>query len=124
MCLEVADRVAKQGIDITVVDPRWVKPVARRSSPLAEQHDVVVTVEDNGRVGGVGSAVATGAARHEVDVPLRDFGIAQRFLDHAKRDEVLAEVGLTAPDIARKVTGLVARLDGRLVNAPAELTGE
>ncbi|MGW1927038.1 hypothetical protein ACWCQ0_50625, partial [Streptomyces massasporeus] len=45
--------------------------------------------------------------------PLRDFGIPPRFLDHASRGEVLAEIGLTAPDIARQVTGLVSRLDGR-----------
>jgi len=45
-------------------------------------------------------------------VPLRDFGIPPRFLDHASRAEVMAEIGLTAPDIARQVTGLVAKLDG------------
>jgi 1-deoxy-D-xylulose-5-phosphate synthase len=47
-----------------------------------------------------------------VDVPLRDFGIPPRFLDHGTRAEVLAEVGLTAPGIARQVTGLVARITG------------
>lgn len=44
---------------------------------------------------------------------MRDFGIPPRFLDHASRAEVMAEIGLTAPDIARQVTGLVSRLDGR-----------
>jgi 1-deoxy-D-xylulose-5-phosphate synthase len=48
-----------------------------------------------------------------VDVPLRDFGVPPRFLDHASRKEVLTEIGLTAPDIARQVTGLVSKLDGR-----------
>jgi 1-deoxy-D-xylulose-5-phosphate synthase len=112
MCLEIAGLLDKQGISTTVVDPRWVKPVDEAMAPLAEQHRVVVTVEDNSRVGGVGSAIAQALRDAGVDVPLRDFGIPPRFLDHASRAEVLAEIGLTAPDIARQVTGLVAKLDG------------
>ncbi|MFJ9665391.1 1-deoxy-D-xylulose-5-phosphate synthase [Streptomyces sp. NPDC101219] len=113
MCLEIASLLDRQGISTTVVDPRWVKPVDEAMAPLAEKHRVVVTVEDNSRVGGVGSTVAQALRDAGVDVPLRDFGIPPRFLDHASRAEVMAEVGLTAPDIARQVTGLVARLDGR-----------
>ncbi|MGW6601866.1 1-deoxy-D-xylulose-5-phosphate synthase [Streptomyces sp. NPDC055036] len=120
MCLDIADLLDKQGISATVVDPRWVKPVDEALAPLAEQHRVVVTVEDNSRVGGVGSAIAQALRDAGVDVPLRDFGIPPRFLDHASRKEVMAEIGLTAPDIARQVTGLVARLDGRLVDSPTE----
>ncbi|OEJ93861.1 1-deoxy-D-xylulose-5-phosphate synthase [Streptomyces thermolilacinus] len=112
MCLEIADLLDKQGISTTVVDPRWVKPVDEAMAPLADRHRVVVTVEDNGRAGGVGSAISQALRDAGVDVPLRDFGIPQRFLDHASRGEILAEIGLTAPDIARQVTGLVSKLDG------------
>ncbi|MBT2508678.1 1-deoxy-D-xylulose-5-phosphate synthase [Streptomyces sp. ISL-98] len=118
MCLEIADLLDKQGISTTVVDPRWVKPVDEALAPLAEQHRVVVTVEDNSRAGGVGSAIAQALRDAGVDVPLRDFGIPPRFLDHASRKEVMAEIGLTAPDIARQVTGLVSKLDGRLEDTP------
>jgi len=120
MCLEIATLLDRQGITTTVVDPRWVKPVDEAMAPLAERHRVVVTVEDNSRVGGVGSAVAQALRDAGVDVPLRDFGIPPRFLDHASRAEVMAEIGLTAPDIARQVTGLVSRLDGRYGSAAAE----
>ncbi|MEU9978087.1 1-deoxy-D-xylulose-5-phosphate synthase [Streptomyces sp. NPDC051014] len=113
MCLEIAALLDKQGISTTVVDPRWVKPVDEAMAPLAERHRVVVTVEDNLRVGGVGATIAQALRDAGVDVPLRDFGIPQRFLDHASRAEVMAEIGLTAPDIARQVTGLVAKLDGQ-----------
>ncbi|WP_197354192.1 1-deoxy-D-xylulose-5-phosphate synthase [Streptomyces bathyalis] len=120
MCLEIADLLDKQGISTTVVDPRWVKPVDEELAPFAEQHRVVVTVEDNGRSGGVGSAVAQALRDANVDVPLRDFGIPERFLDHGSRADVMAEIGLTAPDIARQVTGLVAKLDGRYETETAE----
>ncbi|AXI79878.1 1-deoxy-D-xylulose-5-phosphate synthase [Peterkaempfera bronchialis] len=116
-CLEAADLLAAQGITSTVVDPRWVKPVDPQLPGLAAEHRVVVTVEDNGRVGGVGAAVSQALRDAAVDVPLRDFGIPQRFLDHAKREEILAEIGLTGPDIARQVTALVARLDAEPVDA-------
>ncbi|WP_443076344.1 1-deoxy-D-xylulose-5-phosphate synthase [Streptomyces sp. NBC_01716] len=121
MCLEIADLLDKQGISTTVVDPRWVKPVDEALPPLAEQHRVVVTVEDNSRAGGVGSAVAQSLRDAGIDIPLRDFGIPARFLDHASRKELLAEIGLTAPDIARQVTGLVSRIDGRMAG---ELSAE
>ncbi|GAA2975171.1 1-deoxy-D-xylulose-5-phosphate synthase [Streptomyces drozdowiczii] len=113
MCLEIADLLDAQGISTTVVDPRWVKPVDEAMAPLAARHRVVVTVEDNSRAGGVGSAISQALRDADVDVPLRDFGIPPVFLDHASRKEVMAEIGLTAPDIARQVTGLVAKLDGR-----------
>ncbi|WP_404816657.1 1-deoxy-D-xylulose-5-phosphate synthase [Streptomyces thermolineatus] len=119
MCLEVADLLDAQGISSTVVDPRWVKPVDTALPGLAAEHRVVVTVEDNGRAGGVGSAVSQALRDAGVDVPLRDFGIPQKFLDHATRKEVMAEIGLTAPDIARQVTGLVSRLEGRYDDEPA-----
>ncbi|MDX3531204.1 1-deoxy-D-xylulose-5-phosphate synthase [Streptomyces sp. ID05-39B] len=124
MCLEIAGLLDRQGISTTVVDPRWVKPVDEAMAPLAARHRVVVTVEDNSRVGGVGSTVAQALRDAGVDLPLRDFGIPPRFLDHATRAEVMAEIGLTAPDIARQVTGLVSRLDGRYDSATAEAEAE
>ncbi|MFF9642476.1 1-deoxy-D-xylulose-5-phosphate synthase [Kitasatospora aureofaciens] len=115
--LEVADLLAAQGITATVVDPRWVKPVDPALPGLAAEHRVVVTIEDNGRVGGVGAAVAQALRDADVDLPVRDFGIPQEFLDHASRNEILAEIGLNAPDIAQRVTALVAKLDAAPVQA-------
>ncbi|MFC9330282.1 1-deoxy-D-xylulose-5-phosphate synthase [Kitasatospora sp. NPDC057015] len=117
LCLELAGLLDAQGITSTVVDPRWVKPVDAALPGLAAEHRVVVTVEDNGRAGGVGSAIAQALRDADVDLPLRDFGIPQEFLDHASRAEILAEIGLTAPDIARQVTALVSRLAAAPVEA-------
>ncbi|MEV4611967.1 1-deoxy-D-xylulose-5-phosphate synthase [Kitasatospora sp. NPDC049258] len=117
VCLETAELLAAEGITATVVDPRWVKPVDPALPGLAAEHRVVVTVEDNGRAGGVGSAIAQTLRDAGVDLPLRDFGIPQEFLDHASRGEIMAEIGLTAPDIARQVSALVSRLGARAVQA-------
>ncbi|MEU4119815.1 1-deoxy-D-xylulose-5-phosphate synthase [Kitasatospora sp. NPDC028055] len=115
--LEVADLLAARGVTATVVDPRWVKPVDPALPGLAAEHRVVVTIEDNGRVGGVGAAVAQALRDADVDLPVRDFGIPQEFLDHASRNEILAEIGLTAPAIAEKVGALVAKLEPAPVEA-------
>ena len=111
--LEVAERAAAQGIGVTVVDPRWVSPVPAELVELARSYRLVVTVEDGGRTGGVGSMVSQALRDADVDVPTRDLGIPQRFLDHASRAEVLAEIGLTAQEVARTLVETVARLDGR-----------
>lgn len=110
MALSVADRLRKQGIGVTVVDPRWVLPVPAAIADLARAHKLVVTLEDNGVAGGIGSAVSASLRRAEIDVPCRDVGVPQEFQEHATRNEVLAAIGLTDQDVARHVTGWVAAL--------------
>ncbi|HSF25979.1 MAG TPA: 1-deoxy-D-xylulose-5-phosphate synthase [Actinomycetes bacterium] len=114
-CLDVAARAATQGVGVTVVDPRWVKPVPEVLVRMAARHRLVVSVEDGVRAGGVGSALAQALRDADLDVPLRDFGIPARFLDHGKRAAILAELGLTGQEISRRVVELIARLDGRSV---------
>jgi 1-deoxy-D-xylulose-5-phosphate synthase len=109
-CLDVADRLADQGVGVTVVDPRWVKPVDASLVALAAGHRLVVTVEDGIRVGGVGSAIAQALRDAQLDIPLRDFGLPARFLAHAGRSEILAAVGLTAQEISRQVIETIAGL--------------
>ncbi|GAB3724208.1 1-deoxy-D-xylulose-5-phosphate synthase [Amycolatopsis oliviviridis] len=111
--LAAADRLADQGIGVTVVDPRWVVPAPAELVALAEQHKLVVTVEDSGRHGGFGSALAALFRDAECDVPLRDLAVPQVFHDHGSREEVLARVGLTAQDVARRVTEWSANLSSR-----------
>ncbi|GAA4842621.1 1-deoxy-D-xylulose-5-phosphate synthase [Kitasatospora terrestris] len=99
-CLDAAALLVAEGYSATVVDPRWVKPVDPALVALAAEHRMVVTVEDNGRTGGVGAAVAQAMRDGGVDVPLRDLGIPQEFLTHASRGEILEEVGLTGTGVA------------------------
>jgi 1-deoxy-D-xylulose-5-phosphate synthase len=117
MALAVAGRLRNQGIGVTVIDPRWVLPVPGVLAELAVAHKVVVTLEDNGVAGGVGSAVSAALRRAEVDVPCRDVGLPQQFFDHASRGEVLTAAGLTEQDVARQITGWVAALGNAVSEA-------
>jgi 1-deoxy-D-xylulose-5-phosphate synthase len=121
--LAAADRLADQGVKVSVVDPRWVLPVSAELLELASAHRLVVTVEDGGGHGGVGSAIAAAMRANEIDVPLRDLALPQRFLEHASRGEVLAEAGLTAQDVARRVTEWAAALPGEFGSPPADPNG-
>jgi 1-deoxy-D-xylulose-5-phosphate synthase len=109
--VEVAARLADQGIGVTVVDPRWVKPWDPAIVDLARDHRLVVCVEDNGRVGGCGTTLLQLLNDERVTTPYRQHGIPQEFLDHAKRDAILQRVGLTAQSIARGIVEDVTGLD-------------
>ncbi|MEU1666194.1 1-deoxy-D-xylulose-5-phosphate synthase [Streptomyces sparsogenes] len=119
--LEAAELLAERGIGATVVDPRWVKPVDPALPGLAARHRAVAVVEDNSRTGGVGTAVAQALRDAEVDLPVRAFGIPEAFLPHAKRGEVLADIGLTPAEIAGRIGAALARIDASvpaIVTAP------
>ncbi|MYR21784.1 transketolase C-terminal domain-containing protein, partial [Streptomyces sp. SID6137] len=108
VCLGAAELLAEGGTGCTVVDPRWVKPVDPALPRLASEHRLVAVVEDNSRASGVGSAVAGALRDAGVDVPVRQFGIPDQFLPHAKRSEVLADLGLTPVEIAGRISASLA----------------
>jgi len=109
VCAEAADRLADHGIGVTVVDPRWVKPLDTALLAAARQHGLVVTVEDNGRVGGFGDAVARLLRDGDIDTPVRTFGLQQQFLEHGERAQLLDAQGLTPQHLARQITEIVAQ---------------
>ncbi|WP_051970982.1 1-deoxy-D-xylulose-5-phosphate synthase [Kitasatospora azatica] len=118
-CLDAAALLTADGFATTVVDPRWVKPVDQALVQLAAEHTLVVTVEDNGRAGGVGAALAQALRDAEVDTPLRDLGLRQEFLDHASRGEIMEEAGLTGTGIAAQAAAFAKHLlTDRGVNEP------
>ena len=111
--VEVADRLAAQGIGVTVVDPRWVKPVDPAIVELAREHQLVVSIEDNGVVGGCGAVLLQSLNAAGVTTPFRLHGIPQQFLDHAKRDVILERIGLTPQALALGIVeDITALADG------------
>lgn len=119
IALDVAERLKAQGIGVIVVDPRWVKPLPRGLVDLASTARLVVVLEDGVRQGGVGSAVSQLLRDNDVDVPVRNLGVPVAFLEHAKRAQVLVEIGLTAQEISRSIVEAWARAADLASDIPA-----
>jgi 1-deoxy-D-xylulose-5-phosphate synthase len=111
VCLDVAERVAAQGLGVTVVDPRWVLPIDDALAALCGAHGLVVVVEDGVVAGGIGSAVSRELRRRGARVPVCDIALPHAYLDQGKRSDVLARGGLSAQEIARRVVEAAARAE-------------
>ena len=105
--LDVAERLAAQGIGATVVDPRWVVPVPASIIELAASHRIVISIEDGVRVGGVGTRIRQDLRAAGVDTAVTELGLPDAFLNHSTRAEILSDVGLTSQAIARDVVAQV-----------------
>ena len=103
-CVAAAEKLAAGGVAVDVVDPRWVLPVSADLVDTAAKYPLVVTVEDNGRHGGVGANIEQALADADATSTVRTLGIPQEFLPVGKRAAMLAAFGLTAEGIATTVT--------------------
>ncbi|MEN9740965.1 MAG: 1-deoxy-D-xylulose-5-phosphate synthase [Actinomycetota bacterium] len=103
LALDVAERLTKAGVGCTVIDPRWVIPVAPSIVEFARDHRLVVSLEDGIRVGGVGTRIRQDLRAAGVDTGVDELGLPDEFLEHDSRDNILARVGLTADAIATKI---------------------
>jgi 1-deoxy-D-xylulose-5-phosphate synthase len=102
--LEAAALLAKQGIQVEVVNARFCKPLDECTVlALADRHDRVVTLEDHAASGGFGSAVLECVARHgPVRAQFQVMGVPDQILEHMSRAQVLEQCGLTAQDVAAR----------------------
>ena len=111
LALDVAQRLSDQGVGVTVIDPRWIKPLPNYLSTLAAKHRLIAVVEDNSKSGGVAAGISQFLRDKNIYTPQRDFGIPEKFLNHGSRAQIMSEIGLTAQDISREIIEAVARLD-------------
>ena len=107
IALDVAERLAQQGIGATVIDPRWVVPVPASVISLAADHRLVITLEDGVRVGGIGTRIRQDLRGAGVDTAVDELGLPDEFIDHGSRADILADAGLTAQAITRDVVAQV-----------------
>ena len=110
--LETAELLEKQGIGVTVVDPRWVAPVPEALLPMAAEHDAVITVEDGVRTGGFGDALAKELRDAAIMTPLRDLGVTPGWHPHGTRSELLADLALTPEAITDTAVAFLDRANG------------
>ena len=107
LAVDVAERLRAQGIGATVIDPRWVVPVQPSVVELAASHRLVITIEDGIRVGGIGTRVRQVLREAGVDTAVDELGLPDAFIDHATREQILDDAGLTAAKIAQDVVAQV-----------------
>jgi len=108
--LGAAQILEDKGMAVTVVDPRWLCPVAPSLIEMADEHDIVVVAEDGMMRAGVGSLFDEAFSAAEVDTPLRRVAFPSIFPKHGSRGEVLEEAGMDADGIAAAVTEWVDNL--------------
>ncbi|OLP16874.1 1-deoxy-D-xylulose-5-phosphate synthase [Leptolyngbya sp. 'hensonii'] len=105
--MQVAEILSEHGIEATVINARFAKPLDMELiAPLAQQIGRVVTLEEGCLPGGFGSAVAEALLDRDILVPITRIGIPDQLVDHATPDESKAELGLTSPQIAERLLKL------------------
>jgi 1-deoxy-D-xylulose-5-phosphate synthase len=103
MAVEAASQVYREGVGVTVVDPRWVKPLPQSLVTMAQRYKSVVVIEDGIRHGGIASTVSELFRDAGLQVPIHSIGVPLEFLEHSKRDEVMQDLGITVQNIARSI---------------------
>jgi 1-deoxy-D-xylulose-5-phosphate synthase len=113
--MQAAQLLSEHGIDCTVFNARFIKPLDPQIIGLAQKIGRVVTLEEGTINGGFGSAVLEALAAHEVLVPVTRIGIPDAFVTHATRSELLKDLGLTGAGIAERVLQIVNKKQAKKV---------
>ena len=103
IAVEAASSAYREGVGVTVIDPRWVKPLPQSLVRMAERYKSVVVLEDGIRHAGIGSSISEMFRDEGVLIPLHSIGVPLEFIEHSKRGEILNDIGITAQNIARSV---------------------
>ncbi len=103
--VEAASQAYREGIGVTVIDPRWVKPLPRALATMAQRYKSVVVIEDGIRHGGIASSISELFIEEGIDLPVHSIGVPLEFIEHSKRQEILNDLGITVQNIARSLVG-------------------
>lgn len=122
MAVEAASQAYREDVGVTVIDPRWIKPLPQSLVTMATRYKSVVVLEDGIRHGGIASTISEMFRDAGLQVPIHSIGVPLTFLEHAKRGQILTELGITAQQISLSIVEWSASLkDGLLSTMPNEL---
>ena len=108
--VDAAIQANREGVGVTVIDPRWVKPLPIDIlAKLAEKYSQIVVVEDGISHGGIASTLSEGFRALDLDIPIHSIGAPLEFFEHAKRNQILEDLGITSQAIARQIVGWYSR---------------
>jgi 1-deoxy-D-xylulose-5-phosphate synthase len=103
MAVEAASQAYREGVGVTVIDPRWVKPLPKSLITMADRYKSVVVVEDGIAHGGIASALSEMFRSAGLETPIHSIGVPLTFIEHSKRSEILSDLGITSQSIAREI---------------------
>ena len=103
MAVEAASQAYREGVGVTVIDPRWVKPLPQSLITMADRYKSVVVVEDGIAHSGIASALSEMFRGAGLDTPIHSIGVPLTFIEHSKRAEILSDLGITSQNIAREI---------------------
>jgi 1-deoxy-D-xylulose-5-phosphate synthase len=103
MAVEAASQAYREGVGVTVIDPRWVKPLPKSLITMADRYKSVVVVEDGIAHGGIASALSEMFRSAGLQTPIHSIGVPLTFIEHSKRSEILSDLGITSQNIAREI---------------------
>ncbi len=109
---KAADQLLEAGVSASVVNVRWVKPIDLETvSWAAASHPLIVTIEENTGVGGMGAAVMESLSDLAITVPVLRLSIPDCFVTHGATDKLLAQAGLAPEGVRDAVLGRLAGLE-------------
>ena len=103
IAVEAAAQAYREGVGVTVIDPRWVKPLPKSLVTMAQRYKSVVVLEDGIKHGGIASTISELFRESQLNVPVYSIGVPLTFLEHAKRIEILDDLGITVQNITRSL---------------------
>ena len=122
MAVEAASQAYREGVGVTVIDPRWIKPLPQSLVTMATRYKSVVVLEDGIRHGGIASTISEMFRDAGLQVPIHSIGVPLTFLEHAKRGQILSELGITAQQISLNIVEWSASLKDGFLSPMTELT--
>jgi|UniRef100_UPI0040498A9B 1-deoxy-D-xylulose-5-phosphate synthase len=121
MAVEAASQAYREGVGVTVIDPRWIKPLPQSLVTMATRYKSVVVLEDGIRHGGIASTISEMFRDAGLQVPIHSIGVPLTFLEHAKRGQILSELGITAQQISLSIVEWSASLKDGFLSPMTEL---
>ena len=103
VAVEAAAQAYREGVGVTVIDPRWVKPLPKSLVTMAQRYKKVVVIEDGIKHGGIASTISELFRESGLNVPVHSIGVPLEFLEHAKRAQILEDLGITVQNITRSL---------------------
>ena len=108
MALDVAKHAHEKSIEVTVVDPLWVKPIAPSLLSMCSEYETVVVMEDGIKHAGIASSISEALRDGQIKCNLQSIGIPLEFIEHSKRAEILEDLEITPAAIVEQISGWVS----------------